>query len=176
MRTGPIQRHYYYSCMQVSEKHAGFLRLLLTFPVKMSPEVLCYPEHSSGQEILQAQLVSILLIPKEKWPPCPLRCYEGRGSWEDAYLQRQGDLPVGLQCLQIPQLYHRAVPALWVLYGSSSSESRRGHGMMKDDSLILSPHNSHSLWVASDALLTEESYDRTKSLRHICPKCQVINA
>lgn len=28
---------------------------------------------------------------------------------------------------------------------------------MKDDSLILSPHNSHSLWVASDVLLTEES-------------------
>lgn len=43
--------------------------------------------------------------------------------------------------------------------------------MMKDDSLILSPSNSHSLGVASDVLLTEESYDGAKSLRHIFPKC-----
>lgn len=72
-------------------------------------------------------------------------CYGGRGSQEDAYLQRQGDLPVGLQCLQIPHLYHRVVPALRVLYESSASKSERGDGMMKDDSLILSPHNFHSL-------------------------------
>lgn len=53
MRTGPIQRHYYYSFVQASEKHPDFLKPLLTLPVKMSPEaVLCYPEHSSGQETL----------------------------------------------------------------------------------------------------------------------------
>lgn len=45
--------------------------------------------------------------------------------------------------------------------------------MIKDDSLVLSPHNSHSLWVAFDV---QKSNSGTKSLRHICPKCQLIPA
>jgi len=149
-----MQRHSHCSCVQASEKHPEFLKPLQTLRTKMSPEaVLCCPERSLGQEILQAQCVSTLfVIPKEKWPACPLRCYGGRGPQEDAYLQKLGNLPVRLS-----QLYHSVDPVLWVLYESSGSESGRGKGMMENDSFDFKPHNSHSFWMASDTLLAGES-------------------
>lgn len=56
MRAGPIQRHHCHNCVHVSEKHPDFMKPLLTLPVKACPEaVLCYPEHSSGQDVLLAQ-------------------------------------------------------------------------------------------------------------------------
>lgn len=171
MRTAPIQRHHYCRYMQVSERHPSFLKPLLTLPLKMRPEaLLCYTEHNSGEEVLWAQPVS---TPRTGDQPA-LSAVTGAEVVRRMPTYKDSDLPVVLQCLKILQLYHRVVPAQWMSYESSLWIRKRC--MMKGDSLILSPRNSHSLWVASDVLLTEEPYDGTKSLRHICPKCWVTTA
>lgn len=121
-------------CGKLPKSILIFWRLYSTSLLRQVLKQCCATLNTAeGQELLQAQFVNThFLVSKEKQPAWPLKCCGGR-SPEDAYLQRQGDLPIGSQCLHIPQLYHRIVPALWVWCNSSASESGGGYG--KDDSL-----------------------------------------